>query len=188
MKPPKVTAPRIDRILPRVTWHDAGLSKDAVKHLRDFCARARQPGKAQAKGAGSRRRIAGGKAIICLLVGFGKSQARAAAEAIATELRAALFRVELSDVVSKFIGETEKNLSTIFAAAEKNNAVLFFDEADALFGKRSEVKDSHDRFANLKTNFLLQRIEEYGRPVILAMNRRRRIDFVLPSAVCVIRP
>ena len=87
-----------------------------------------------------------------------------------------VFRVDLSMVVSKYIGETEKNLSRIFDAAERLNVILFFDEADALFGKRTEVKDAHDRYANMETSYLLQRIEEYNGLVILASNLKSNID------------
>ena len=79
-------------------------------------------------------------------------------------------------MVSKYIGETEKNLSTIFAEAESSNSILFFDEADALFGKRSEVKDAHDRYANIETAYLLQRMEEYSGPVILSTNLKMNLD------------
>jgi AAA+ superfamily predicted ATPase len=91
-----------------------------------------------------------------------------AAEAVAHELGRGLLRVDLSAIVSKYIGETEKNLDRVFAAAKDSGAVLFFDEADALFGKRSEVKDSHDRFANIEINYLLQRMESFGGVAIVA--------------------
>ena len=81
-----------------------------------------------------------------------------------------MYKIDLSTVVSKYIGETEKNLSRIFQEAEQSNAILFFDEADALFGKRSEVKDSHDRYANIEINYLLQKMEEYEGIVIMASN------------------
>ena len=99
-----------------------------------------------------------------------------AAEIIAGELGLELYKIDLSTVVSKYIGETEKNLSRIFMEAETSNAILFFDEADALFGKRSEVKDSHDRYANIETGYLLQRMEEYEGVVILATNLRKNMD------------
>jgi SpoVK/Ycf46/Vps4 family AAA+-type ATPase len=99
-----------------------------------------------------------------------------AAEIIAGELGLELYKIDLSTVVSKYIGETEKNLSGIFAEAETANAILFFDEADALFGKRSEVRDSHDRYANIETGYLLQRMEEYEGVVILATNLRKNMD------------
>jgi SpoVK/Ycf46/Vps4 family AAA+-type ATPase len=86
------------------------------------------------------------------------------------------YKIDLSTVVSKYIGETEKNLNRIFAEAETSNAVLFFDEADALFGKRTEVKDSHDRYANIEVNYLLQKMEEHEGVVILATNLSKNMD------------
>jgi SpoVK/Ycf46/Vps4 family AAA+-type ATPase len=99
-----------------------------------------------------------------------------AAEVIASELGLDLYKIDLSQVVSKYIGETEKNLDRIFAAAEDANAILFFDEADALFGKRSEVKDAHDRYANIEVGYLLQKMEEYEGIAILATNLRSHLD------------
>ena len=99
-----------------------------------------------------------------------------AAEIIATELKLDLWKIDLSMVVSKYIGETEKNLNRIFKDAEELDAILFFDEADALFGKRNEVKDSHDRYANIEINYLLQKMEEYEGIVILATNTRENTD------------
>ena len=107
------------------------------------------------------------------------SNATAAAEAIARELRRDLFRVDLAAVVSQYIGETQKNLDRLFAEAEANDAILFFDEADALFGKRSEVKDAHDRYANIEIGYLLQRIEEHRNLVVLVSKSR----FTLPVAL-----
>jgi SpoVK/Ycf46/Vps4 family AAA+-type ATPase len=105
--------------------------------------------------------------------GTGKTLA---AEAIANELGLDLMRVDLSAVVSKYIGETEKNLASVFAAAEQADAVLLFDEADALFGKRTDVKDSHDRYANMEVSYLLQHMETYSGIAILATNRKENID------------
>ena len=105
--------------------------------------------------------------------GTGKTMA---AQVLAAELGLELFRVDLATIVSKYIGETEKNLDRIFDAAEGSNAILFFDEADALFGKRSEVRDSHDRYANIEVAYLLQKMEGYPGAVILATNFRRNID------------
>jgi SpoVK/Ycf46/Vps4 family AAA+-type ATPase len=99
-----------------------------------------------------------------------------AAQAIASQLGVPLYRIELAAVVSKYIGETEKNLNRIFETAESPNVVLFFDEADALFGKRTDVKDSHDRYANIDVNYLLQRIEAFEGLVILASNTRPALD------------
>jgi SpoVK/Ycf46/Vps4 family AAA+-type ATPase len=103
--------------------------------------------------------------------GTGKTMA---AEILANELELDLFRIDLSAVVSKYIGETEKNLRRVFDAAEEGGAVLLFDEADALFGKRSEVKDSHDRYANVEISYLLQRMEAYRGLAILTTNMRKR--------------
>jgi hypothetical protein len=105
--------------------------------------------------------------------GTGKTMA---AQVLGAELGLELFRVDLATIVSKYIGETEKNLERIFTAADGSNAILFFDEADALFGKRSEVSDSHDRYANIEVAYLLQRMEAYPGAVILATNFRRNID------------
>ena len=105
--------------------------------------------------------------------GTGKTMG---AQVLGAELGLDLYRVDLATVVSKYIGETEKNLEKIFSAADGSNAILFFDEADALFGKRSEVSDSHDRYANIEVAYLLQRMEAYPGAVILATNYKRNID------------
>jgi SpoVK/Ycf46/Vps4 family AAA+-type ATPase len=99
-----------------------------------------------------------------------------AAEVLANALHLDLYRIDLSSVISKYIGETEKNLRRAFDAAEDGGAILFFDEADALFGKRSEVKDSHDRYANIEINYLLQRMESYRGLAVLATNMRNALD------------
>ena len=105
--------------------------------------------------------------------GTGKTLA---AEVVADELGLDLFRVDLSSLVSKYVGETERHLDRIFTAASSANAVLFFDEADSIFGKRSEVKDAHDRFSNTEVSYLLSRIEEYRGLVILATSRKSSLD------------
>ena len=107
---------------------------------------------------------------------------------IARELELDMYRIDLAGVVSKYIGETERNLRRVFDAAEEGGALLMFDEADALFGKRSEVKDSHDRYANIEVNYLLARMEDYRGVAILATNLRhalddaflRRLRFIVP--------
>jgi SpoVK/Ycf46/Vps4 family AAA+-type ATPase len=129
-------------------------------------------------------RTQGLKAMFAGESGTGKTMA---AQVLANELGLELYRVDLATVVSKYIGETEKNLDRIFAAAEGSNAILFFDEADALFGKRSGVSDAHDRYANIEVAYLLQKMEGYVGAVILATNFRsniddaflRRLDFVI---------
>ena len=102
--------------------------------------------------------------------------AKKSATALAHAMGKDLMRIDLSAVVSKFIGETEKNLARIFARAETADAVLFFDEADSLFGKRTNVSDAHDRFANIDTNYLLRRFEDFNGPVILALRESAAID------------
>ena len=118
----------------------------------------------------------GGRGVAILFSGQKGTGKTLAAEAIARELGVDLVRVDLSRVVSKYIGETEKNLDRIFREAEAGGAALLFDEADALFGKRSEVKDSHDRYANIETSYLLQRMETFRGVAILTTNRRQSID------------
>jgi SpoVK/Ycf46/Vps4 family AAA+-type ATPase len=110
-----------------------------------------------------------------LYVGPRRARATAAAALAKAEGRD-LYRVDLAALVSKFIGETEKKLDAVFSEAKQSGAILFFDEADALFGKRSEVKDSHDRYANLEINYLLQRLETFDGLVILGLKRRRKAD------------
>jgi hypothetical protein len=125
---------------------------------------------------GFRRRLPRGRGVIALFAGPPGTGKTTAAEAIAHALRQDLYRVDLSAVVSKYIGETEKNLAVAFDEAERASAVLFFDEADSLFGKRTEVKDAHDRYANLEVNYLLQRIETFTGLVLLATNRQSALD------------
>ena len=114
--------------------------------------------------------------VTALFVGSDSAAATRAAEALASELGRELYRVDLSQVVSKYIGETEKNLNRVFDAAEKAEWVLFFDEADALFGKRTDVKDSHDRYANIEIDYLLGRLEAFKGLAILATNRKASLD------------
>ena len=125
---------------------------------------------------GFRARMNRGLGISALFAGESGTGKTMAAEVIANDLRLDLYRIDLSAVVSKYIGETEKNLRRLFDAAEDGGAILFFDEADALFGKRSEVKDSHDRYANIEINYLLQRMEAYRGLAILATNMKSALD------------
>lgn len=125
---------------------------------------------------GYRDKLSRGLGVSALFSGPSGTGKTMAAEAIANELELDLYRIDLSGVVSKYIGETEKNLARIFAAAENCGAILFFDEADAIFGKRTEVKDSHDRYANLEVAYLLQRMENYSGLAILASNFRKALD------------
>jgi ATPase family associated with various cellular activities (AAA) len=121
-------------------------------------------------------RSARGLGISALFVGASGTGKTMAAEVLARELRLDLYRIDLSSVVSKYIGETEKNLRRVFDAAEESGAILLFDEADALFGKRTEVKDSHDRYANIEVSYLLQRMEAYRGLAILTTNFRTALD------------
>ncbi len=125
---------------------------------------------------GFRAKMNRGLGLSALFYGESGTGKTMAAEVIANYLRLDLYRIDLSAVVSKYIGETEKNLRRLFDEAERGGAVLFFDEADALFGKRSEVKDSHDRYANIEINYLLQRMESYGGLAILATNQKSALD------------
>jgi len=125
---------------------------------------------------GFEKRIAAGKGLKALFAGASGTGKTMAAGVIARELELDLYKIDLSGIVSKYIGETEKNLDRIFRAAKSSNAILFFDEADALFGKRSEVRDAHDRYANIEVAYLLQKIEDYDGVVILASNLSKNID------------
>jgi len=120
--------------------------------------------------------VALGKGLNVIFAGPSGTGKTMSAGIIAGELRMDLYKIDLSTVVSKYIGETEKNLERIFTEAGESNAILFFDEADSLFGKRSEVKDAHDRYANIETGYLLQKMEEYDGIVVLATNLRKNLD------------
>ena len=121
------------------------------------------------------------KGVLAVFSGSSGTGKTMAAEMIARELRTSLYRVNLKKVVRQYIGETEKNLAQVFEAAQRKKAVLFFDEADALLGKRSEVQDSHDRYANVEVSYLLAKVEAYRGLVILTSNRKMDLD---PKIVC----
>ena len=116
------------------------------------------------------------KSVRILFTGQNRMVTLVAATTLTRDLRKNLYRVDLGVVVSKYIGETEKNLKRVFAAAKGSDSILFFDEADALVGKRTDVHDSHDRYANIEINYLLKRIEEYAGVAILATRKRANID------------
>jgi len=116
------------------------------------------------------------KGNVVLFYGSKKSGKHTIATMLASHAGKELYRVDLSKLVSKYIGETEKNISALFKLAEAKDHILFFDEADALFGKRSEVKDAHDKYANLEVSYLIQKIEAYNGLVILSATRRSNID------------
>jgi hypothetical protein len=182
--------PRMDdlaeRIEARAGWCDLVLPDAEKWMLRTIASQVRNRStvyRAWGFGAVSSR----GLGISALFAGASGTGKTMAAEVLANELNLDLYRIDLSGVVSKYIGETEKNLRRVFDAAEDGGVILFFDEADALFGKRSEVKDSHDRYANIEINYLLQRMESYRGLAVLATNMKsaldpaflRRIRFVL---------
>ncbi len=160
---------------PKATWDNLELpaaEKNLLRHIADQVEHRA----AVYDGWGFRERMNRGLGISVLFAGESGTGKTMAAEVIANELGLLLYRIDLSAVVSKYIGETEKNLRKLFDAAEDGGAILFFDEADALFGKRSEVKDSHDRYANIEVNYLLQRMEAYRGLAILATNMKSALD------------
>ncbi len=171
--------PRLDtlaqRLEPKATWADLVLP-ERERHLLQQLSQQVQQRSQVYDTWGFGRRMNRGMGISALFAGDSGTGKTMAAEVIANELRLNLYRIDLSAVVSKYIGETEKNLRRLFDAAEAGGAILFFDEADALFGKRSEVKDSHDRYANIEINYLLQRMESYGGLAILATNYKSALD------------
>ena len=163
------------KIVPRYQWNDIILPGDRVERLREICNHMKYRERVHGEW-GFDRKLSLGKGLSVLFSGPSGTGKTMAAEIIASTLGLELYKIDLSVVVSKYIGDTEKNLSRIFTEAETSNAILFFDEADALFGKRSGVKDSHDRYANIEIGYLLQRMEEYDGVVILATNLRKNMD------------
>jgi len=163
------------KIEPRYNWDDIVLPTDQALILRELVATIRQrPKVLEEWGVGKKLAASAGVAVLFAgPPGTGKTMA---AEVLAHALRLDLYKIDLAAVVSKYIGETEKNLERIFTEAASSNAILFFDEADAIFGKRSEVKDAHDRYANVEVSYLLQRMESYEGVTILATNLRANLD------------
>jgi SpoVK/Ycf46/Vps4 family AAA+-type ATPase len=163
------------RIVTLATWEDLILPELQMGMLRQLAAQSRHRMKVYEEwGFAARgRRGLGLSALFSGPSGTGKTLA---AEVIATELGLDLYRIDLSAVVSKYIGETEKNLKQVFDAAESGGVLLLFDEADALFGKRAEVKDSHDRYANIEVGYLLQRMESFQGLAILTTNVKSTLD------------
>lgn len=174
------------QIEPRYGWEDLVLPADKLAQLKEICSQVEHGYRVFGEW-GFARKLARGRGLSMLFSGPPGTGKTMAAEVIARELLLDLYKIDLSGVVSKYIGETEKNLSRIFQEAEASNAILFFDEADALFGKRTEVSDAHDRYANIETSYLLQKMEEYQGIVILATNLyenmdeafRRRLRFIV---------
>ncbi|AFZ12043.1 AAA ATPase central domain protein [Crinalium epipsammum PCC 9333] len=173
------TRPRLDSLAQRLevkaTWDDIVLPDEEKKLLEQIADQVRNRGVVYDEW-GFRERMNRGLGVSALFAGESGTGKTMAAEVIANVLQLNLYRIDLSAVVSKYIGETEKNLRRLFDAAEDGGAILFFDEADALFGKRGEVKDSHDRYANIEINYLLQRLEAYRGLAILATNIKSAMD------------
>jgi AAA+ superfamily predicted ATPase len=156
-------------------WRDIVLPSPILRHLKEITAAIRHRRKVYDEW-GFARRISTGTGLKLLFSGPSGTGKTMTAGVMARDLGLDLYKIDLSRVVNKYIGETEKNLDRIFLAAHCSNAVLFFDEADALFGKRSEVKDAHDRYANVEVAYLLQKLEEHDGVVILATNLNKNID------------
>ncbi|HZR30128.1 MAG TPA: ATP-binding protein [Terriglobales bacterium] len=192
------SAPQLEQLAQKVTpcydWDDIVVPAEVLCQLREITAQVAHRHFVY-QGWGFGKKLSRGRGISALFAGASGVGKTMAAEVMARHLKLDLYRIDLAGVVSKYIGETEKNLRSVFDAAERSGAILFFDEADALFGKRSEVKDSHDRYANIEVNYLLQRMEDYRGLAILATNmkafldsafmRRLRfiVDFPFPDAV-----
>lgn len=163
------------KIEPKYSWEDIILPDEKLIQLKEICNQVKLRYRVFSEW-GFNQKLSHGKGLSVLFSGPPGTGKTMAAEVIAHELQLDLYKVDLSGVVSKYIGETEKNLAKIFYEAETSNAILFFDEADALFGKRTEVSDAHDRYANIETSYLLQKMEEYEGIVILASNLRENMD------------
>ncbi|MFW9261096.1 ATP-binding protein [Nostoc sp. CALU 546] len=171
--------PRLDelaqRIEPSGDWEDLVLPEAQKQILREIAAHVRQRSTVY-NNWGFSAKSARGLGISALFAGASGTGKTLGAEVLAHKLRLDLYRIDLSSVVSKYIGETEKNLRRVFDAAEQGGVILLFDEADALFGKRSEVKDARDRYANIEVSYLLQRMESYPGLAVLTTNLKSSID------------
>jgi MoxR-like ATPase len=174
-----LAAPSLQRfavaVTPRFSWDDIVLPADRKQQLQSVAARVNNRAIVQ-RDWGFGEKLSRGRGVAVLLSGPAGTGKTMAAEVLANALSLDLFQIDLSTVVSKYIGETERQLSTIFAEAEQGQCILFFDECDAIFGKRTEVKDAHDRYANTEVNYLLQRLEQYEGTVLLATNFQKNID------------
>ncbi|MFP8964492.1 ATP-binding protein, partial [Streptomyces nanhaiensis] len=163
------------RIEPAVGWDDLVLPPATHRRLRELALRARH--REQVLGQWGMRPGGGrGRGVIALFAGESGTGKTMSAEVVAADLGMDLYVVDLSTVVDKYVGETEKNLERIFTEASAVNAVLLFDEADAIFGKRSEVRDAHDRHANIESAYLLQRMESFDGIAVLTTNLRANLD------------
>lgn len=163
------------KISPHYKWNDIILPDDQLEQLREIYNTVKYKTLVY-ETWGFERKLTFGKGVAILFSGPAGTGKTMAAEVLANELGLDLYQIDLSQVVSKYIGETEKNLGRIFDEAETSNAILCFNEADAIFGKRSEVRDAHDRYANIEIGYLLQKMEEYEGVTILTTNLRRNMD------------
>lgn len=163
------------KITPKYTWEDIVLPPNQLTQLQDICKEVAYRDLVHQKW-GFAEKLSLGKGLNVLFSGSAGTGKTMAAEVIAQQLQLDLYKIDLSQIVSKYIGETEKNLNLIFTAATNSHAILLFDEADALFGKRSEVQDARDRYANIEVGYLLQKMEEYDGVAILTTNLRDNMD------------
>lgn len=171
---PKLTLEK-DIVLPPASKRLLGELRSRIRHHASIHSRM---------GLGEHMRL--GRGVIALFVGGSGTGKTMAAEVLASDQQLDLYRIDLASLVSKWVGETEKNLARIFADAERANCMLFFDEADAICGRRGQIKDAQDRWAGLEVNYLLQRIEEYSGVVILATNLRQNMDDAFQRRIHVI--
>ena len=163
------------KMKPRYVWEDLILPETPLTMLKEMVSMVQsRPMVLETWGLG--RKLTSGAGISALFAGPPGTGKTLAAQIMANRLGIDLYRIDLSSVVSKYVGETEKQLEQIFTEASESNAILFFDEADSIFGKRSEVKGAHDRYANIEVSYLLQRMEEYDGVAILATNLRANLD------------
>ena len=163
------------QVRPAYTWDELVLPADQIALLQEACTHVKFRHTVYQQW-GFDKIVSYGKGLAMLFSGPPGTGKTMAAQVVANQLHMEMYKIQLSQVVSKYIGETEKNLRLIFEEAKDSNCILFFDETDALFGKRSEVKDSHDRHANIETAYLLQQIEEYDGVIIMASNLLQNID------------
>ena len=157
------------------SWQDIVLPPNILTLLKTICSHVKHTNKVF-EDWGFNKKLAYGRGVSALLSGAPGTGKTMAAQVIASELAIDLYKIDLSNVISKYIGETEKNLNNIFSEAENSNVILMFDECDALFGKRTEISDAHDRYANIEVSYLLQKMEEYSGIVLLTTNFKKNID------------
>ena len=167
-----------ERIIPCYDWDDIVLPNDVLQQLKELAAQVAHRTKVY-DDWGFRAHLNRGRGISALFSGPSGTGKTMAAEVIANALALDLYQVDLASVMSKYIGETEKNLKRIFEASERSGSILFFDEADALFARRTELKDSHDHYRNVEVNYLLQQVEDFHGLAVLATNRKSDLDLAL---------